>query len=351
MLAPVVHILPLTTIRRERLLPVPGRVVVRAGQKVTANDVLAETTFGAKHLMLDISRGLGMSPDKADSLVVRKVGETVNEEDVIAGPVGLFQRTVRAPKDGRVVLVGGGQVMLELDSAPTELRAGISGTVAELIPDRGAVVETTGALIQGVWGNGRLDVGMLTLLADTPEHELTAGALDVSLRGTVVFAGHCAVREALQSAADLPLRGLILGSLASDLLPLAQEIRIPLLILEGFGRLPIDAAVFKLLSTNDKREVTLYAQRANPMTGTRPELVIPLPAAGQIPTPKEADQLAAGQTVRMTHAPFTAQVATLVSLRTENRTLPSGIRTPMGVVRLENGEEVTVPLKHLEILE
>lgn len=351
MLVPVVHILPLTTIRRERLLPVPGRVVARAGQKVTATDVLAETNFGAKHLMLDISRGLGVPPDKADSLVVRKVGEQINEDDIIAGPVGVFQRTVRAPKDGRIVVIGGGQVMLELDRAPYELRAGIPGVVAELIPDRGAVVETTGALIQGAWGNGGLDMGMISILAKTPEHELKLSSLDVGLRGTIVFAGHCASKEVLQMAAELPLRGLILGSLSADLLPLAREMRLPVMILEGFGRIPVDAAAFKLLSTNDKREVSLNAQCANRLTGARPELVIPLPAAGQISTPKEADPLSPGQTVRVTHAPLAAQIATLVSLRPENVTLPSGIRAPVGVVRLEKGEEITVPLNHLEILE
>ena len=38
MLASIVHILPLTTVHRERVLPVPGRVLVRQGQTVQPRD-------------------------------------------------------------------------------------------------------------------------------------------------------------------------------------------------------------------------------------------------------------------------------------------------------------------------
>ncbi len=351
MLAPVTHILPLTSIRRERLLPVPGRVVVRAGQKVSAIDVVADARTASEHVLLDVRRGLGVSLRQADKLVQYKVGDRVTEGDVIAGPVGLFPRVIRAPRAGRVVAIGGGQVLLEIDTSPYALRAGIPGVVSDLIPDRGAVIENTGALVQGVWGNGPIDIGMISILAQGPEDTLTADRLDVSMRGSILLAGHCGQVEALREASELPLRGLILASLSADLVPVAAAARFPIIVLEGFGKLPMNPVAFKILSTNEKREITVNAEAWDRFSGTRPEVIIPLPSVGQISQPHDTDIFAPGQIVRIRRAPYTTLTGTLVSLKPGLTALPSGIQSSSAVVRLENGDQAIVPLANMDVLE
>ncbi len=129
MLAPVTHILALTTILRERLLPMNGRVLVRLNQKVSPLDVIAEARLSREHVLLDIVRGLGVPPAAADRLLRFKTGDEVSKDAVIAQTSGLLPRIVRAPQDGRVVAAGGGQVLLEVGDSGFELRAGIPGTV------------------------------------------------------------------------------------------------------------------------------------------------------------------------------------------------------------------------------
>ena len=352
MLSRVTHILPLTFIRRERVLPVNGRVIVRAGQKVSATDVIAETKLDPGHLILDISRGLGLPQEKADKLITRKVGEQVAEGDVIAGPVGgLFPRTVRAPKAGQVTAVGGGQVLIELEGSPYTLRAGLPGVVAELIAERGAVIENYGALIQGMWGNDRLETGVLNVVSHTPDEELTPDHLDVSMRGAIILGGWCSQAEIFRTAAEIPLRGLILAGITPDLIPLASQAAFPVLVLEGFGKLPMDAATFRILSTNEKCEVCVNATQWDRFNGIRPELIIPLPAMNEMPPPRDSDIFAPGQTVRIIQAPYKSKTATITSLLPGLTSFPSGLRVPAALLRLENGEQASSPLTNLEIIE
>lgn len=351
MLAPVTHVLPVTTIRRERLLPVVGRVVVRQGQKVTSSDVIAEANLAPEHFMLDIAQGLAMPAEQADRYIQRKPGERIAEGDVVAGPVGIARRVVRAPRSGKVILAGGGRVLIEVETPAYELQAGLPGEVISLIGDRGAVIEGSGGLVQGVWGNGHFDFGLMHVLASKPEDVITADQLDVSLRGSVILAGYCGEAEVLQAATELPVRGLVLSSMAASLVPIALRAQYPIMILEGFGLLPMNAPAYRLLSTSDRREVALNAVSYDPYQGSRPELIIPLPASGPPQQPTDMIEFAPDQRVRIVRAPYKSQVGTIVALRPGLESFPSGIAAPAADVLLEYGTNVVVPLVNLEVLQ
>lgn len=350
MLAPVVHILPLTTVVRERLLPSAGRVSVRVGQKVSATDVIAEMTQGSEHLLLDVAHLLGVPAETADRLIRCKVGEKLAKDALIAQGGTLVTRVVRAPRPGRVVAVGGGRVLLETAESVFELQAGLPGTVQQLIPDRGAVIRNAGALIQGVWGNGRVDTGLMLSLADRPDDLLDPRRLDVSQRGSILLAGILRDAEALRAAAELPVRGLIAASMHPGLIPLAQQVRYPVLILDGFATRPMNEAAYRILTTNLKREVTLNAQPWDRYSGSRPELFIPLPVAQEPPEPRAVETFAPGLQVRLCRAPHAGQIGVLVSLRPGLTTLATGVRAPAADVRLSGGEQVVVPLANLEVV-
>lgn len=351
MLTPVTHILPLTTIRRERLLPVPGKVFVRMGQRVKPTDVIAEVNLFPRHILLDVARGLGVSRERADQLIQRRPGEGMVEGDVIASRSGLARRVIRAPATGRVVMVGEGQVLLEAEGEPYQVIAGLPGTVVEQVGEHGAVVETTGALVQGVWGNGRIDFGVMRAVAQAPEDILTPDRLDVRMRGSIILAGHCNQEETLKSAAELALRGLILGSMEARLLSGATRLRFPVILLEGFGHRPINPVTFKLLSTNDNREVSINAEVLDRYAGTRPEVIIPLPAPSPPALAQDILEISPGQVVRILREPHAGEIGSIAVLRPGMMKFPSGVRAPSARIMLEGGGTAMVPLANLEILQ
>jgi hypothetical protein len=349
MLAPITHILPFTIIRRERVLPSRGKVLVRAGQRVNSLDVIAEANLRPEYLLLNVARGLGLSPERADQMIQCQAGDHLADGDMIAGPVGIARRVVRTPSDGQVVLVGSGQVLIEVASKPFQLKAGVPGEVVELIVDRGATVETSGALVQGVWGNGHIDFGVMVVLAKSPDQLLTTDQLDVSLRSSIILAARCEDAEVLKNAEELPLRGLILASMSASLAPIAARMQIPVILLEGFGHSPMNTAAFKLLTTNERREVALNAEPWEPYIGTRPEIIIPMPGSERLSLPLETGTFSPDQQVRMLRAPHAGEIGVVLGLR-GSVVFPSGLRAQAADIRLESGQIVVIPLANLDVL-
>ena len=350
MLAPMLHVLPLTTIVRERLLPVAGKVNARMNQRVNPTDVIAEANFAREHVLLDVARTFGVSAIAADKMIKVNEGDRLTEGALVAEKSGFFARTIRAPRAGRVMVAGGGQVLMEVGDTRVELRAGLPGVVTQIIPERGVVIRTAGALVQGVWGNGRIDNGLMVSLIEKPDDVLRADQLDVSLRGSVILGGHVQDADTLRAAAELPVRGLIISSLLSSLLIPAYQMRYPILVLDGFGAMPMNSAAFKLLTTNNKREVTVNAEHLDRYSGNRPEAIIPLPISTEPEEPNSYETFAVGQTIRMRRPPNAGMIGSISQLRPGLSTLPSGLRSRAADVRLENGETVLVPLVNLEVV-
>lgn len=348
---PLTHVVPMTTIRRERQLPLPGSVVVRMNEKVQAGDVLAEAEPAARYYCLDLARALGLPAKDAARLLRRERGERVEAGDILAGPAGVTRRTLRAPAAGEIVSVANGRVYFEAKGAVVEMRAGFSGIVVGTDGVQAVTLETSGALVQAVWGNGQESNGVMRQIASTAADKLEPDQFDLSLRGAVLLGGMCSHPAALQQATDLAVRGLILGGLAADLVPQARRLAFPVVVTDGFGEIPMNAASFSLLTTNVGREVAVDGRVGGPYSLQRPEIIIPLPVTRQVSLPDEVIPLNVGVRVRVVQAPYRGAVGVVREVPARAVNYASGVLARSARIELEGIGQTMVPLANLEILQ
>jgi hypothetical protein len=301
-------------------------------------------------MMLDAGRALGLPPERAAKMIQRGVGESVDAGAIIAGKRGIGARQLRAPAKGKIAAVSEGQVLLQVTDERAELLARVPGEIVDIEAGRGVVIECVCAWVQGVWGNGRLGDGILHTVGNRPDQVLTADQIDMSLRGAILLAGHCGQRQALELAAQVPIRGLILGSLTTRLMPIAEKMPYPVVLTEGFGTSAMNADAFMLFSNHAEQTATVNAQQSDPISGERPEVIIPIKDAGRPPQPIELQTFRAGQNVRILNGPFKGRLGEIASLLGPSTTYASGLRAPGAVVSLQNGEQASIPLANLELL-
>lgn len=356
-LPPTTHVTLLATLRRERLLPAPGEVVVQAGQRVSATDIVATTILADHHCLRDVARELGVPPAKVDKYLVKHDGEEVKRGEALAvrrGLFGLTSQTVPSPASGQIILTTEGKILLAAYAKPIELRAGLPGLVNNIIPDYGVEIETTGALVEGVWGNGRDVFAVMRVLTAQPAEELTSEMVDVGLRDMVVAAGVLHDAAVLARLASVQVRGLVLGSAPVALLPALQKAAIPVMLTDRLGPQGFSEPVYTLLSSNSGREVWLNAQPTDRYRGRMAELLLPLPTPGNPPPPPvDGEVLHEGSRVRITRGPEAGQVGQVLALSDQRVALPNGLRAYVAAVEIEQaaGQPVTVPFANLEILE
>lgn len=334
---------------RSRTTPSPANVLVRKGEHITSKDIIAISYSQPKHFSLDFARGLGVSKKEARQYLQFKENETVSKGHIVAGPVGFTKRVVRAPIGGRIIDIGDGTVIIRNEGKPGQLKAGLSGEVDQLIPGCGAVIKSFGCVIQGIWGNGLLGAGEMVMLLHHSNEEFVIDDLGSDLRNKVIVGGYCKSTAAIMKAAELPLNGLILPSISPELIPFVNDLPFAVILLEGFGKRPINSKAYDLLKRNTGRFVEVIGEPLDRMRGVRPEVIIPKVSGEANELPGPVDEFFKGQKVKVISPPYYGKIGRLSKLRGVTR-LPNGLFAASAEVLFEDHSLAIIPLANMEVL-
>src|SRR4026207_2036319 len=74
-----------TTVRRRRMLSLPGSVLVATGETVRANQAVARAELPGKVYPLNLANQLGVAPDEIHEYLIKKAGDPVQKDEILAG--------------------------------------------------------------------------------------------------------------------------------------------------------------------------------------------------------------------------------------------------------------------------
>jgi hypothetical protein len=346
------QVTPLTNVRHERVLPVPGQVLVNVGDRVEPTQVVARADLAGDFRILPVARLLGVPVSQVERHLRVHLGDDVHQGQVVARRRGLSARSVKSPLHGVVAASGGGRILIEAQPTTFELRAHIYGTVSNVLSDYGVIIETMGAVIQGVWGAGGESSGVLKCMVETPDELLRGETIDPSCHGTILVGGAGLDEAALRRAQELQARGIVVGGLPPELVTPAEQLPFPVIVTEGIGIVPMSTPIFRLLTTNEGRETSISGRVQPRWNIVRPEIIVPLPAETLPSTPQRQPgaPLTVGARVRMVRAPHMGVVGTVVALPAHARRIETGAKVRGAEVDVGQGAPIFVPLTNLEIL-
>jgi len=357
--------------RVRRLLPVPGEVLVAQGAAVEAETVVARALMPGDVMPVNMANQLGVSAGDVRELMLVKEGDAIEVGQEIARTKGLFgfmKSSIPAKVAGTIETISDvtGQMIVRGDPLPVEVKAYMAGTVAEVLPGEGCVVENDVCFVQGIFGVGGEISGEIAMAAKSPEQELVADMITPDMKGKVVVGGARVWHEAIQRARSVGAAAVIAGGIDDqDLKEIlgydlgvavtgSEEIGLTIVITEGFGDIRMAGRTFRLLHDRAGREASVNGATQIRAGVMRPEIIVPV--RGDEPVLEHgpagaAGQLEIGRTVRIIRDPWFGLIGDVAGLPPEPATLGSGSRSRVLDVRLASGETVTVPRANVELIE
>ncbi len=355
-------------LQRQRQLPLKGEVAVAQGDKVTRDQVVARTDLPGNVTTLNLVNILSCTPEELPNYMLKREGDAVEVGEPIAETrpfIKWFKTTVKAPISGTLENISKitGQVLFRAPPRPVQVMAYIDGSVVNVLPNEGVIVETTGVFVQGIFGVGGETWGPLHVISSGPDEILSADQLDAECAGKIVVGGNLLTREVIDKARETGAVGIIGGGIRdADLRDLlgydlgvaitgTEDIGLSVIVTEGFGPIAMARKTFDILRENNGKETSISGATQIRAGVLRPEIIIPEADAAH--RAEEGDQLGLveGAHLRAIRAPHFGRVGKVAALPPELQMVESETRVRVLEVEFENGDRAIVPRANVELIE
>ena len=360
-----------TLLHLERRLPLKGEVVVKAGDPVSWDQVVAHTHLPGSVEMVNVAARLGLEPAEVPECMLKTRGQHVGKGEGLArnkGFFGFFKATLQAPISGTLESVSGvsGQVVLRGPAVPVQVHAYVDGVIERVIPEEGVVVRTHGAQLQGIFGIGGETAGEVVLATGDPAREMQVSDLEPSHAGKVVVGGALVTRQVLDRALEIGVRALVVGGihdqdlrdfLGYDLgvaITGSEDKGLTLVLTEGFGPIPMARRTFELLEANAGRRASVSGATQIRAGVIRPEILIPHldePEPPAVEGPRAGEGFVPGAWVRVIREPHFGHLARVLTLPVEPLQIPTGARARVAEIEFLDGTRWLAPRANLELIE
>jgi hypothetical protein len=360
-----------TVLRKERRLPLKGEVVVKEGQEVKAEAIVAKTNLPGPVQTVNVAGILGILPEDVSESMLKKVGAPVAKNEAIAqskGFFGLFKAQCKAPAAGTIENVSTitGQVILREPPLPVEIAAYIDGKVVEVIPQEGVVMETTAAFVQGIFGVGGETTGIIAMATDDPKSVLSPEMIKPEHKGKIVVGGAFVTSPSIARGIEVGAKAIVVGGIDdADLREFlgydigvaitgSEKKGITLVITEGFGKMAMAHRTFDLLKSKQGMKASVNGATQIRAGVMRPEVIVPLIGAGAVARPDGIDAvqgLTEGSPVRVIREPYFGKLGKVSALPPELQKLETESHARVLEVEFEDGKRAIVPRANVEMIE
>jgi hypothetical protein len=366
---PGLKVLEYTVVEKQRRLPLPGDISVAKGAKVAAEQVVACTRLPGNVQTVNVTGLLGIPQDEVHEAMLKKVGDKVAKDELIAqtkGLFGLFKTHVKSPISGVVESVSKitGQVILREPPIPVEVIAYIDGIVTEIIKKEGVTVQTKGSFIQGIFGIGGEIIGELAIASTGPDQVLTPEDIDAKFKDKIIFGGSMVTYDAMIQARNMGVKGIIVGGIEDQDLKKfmgydigvaitgSEKVGLTLIATEGFGQLTMAQHTFNLLKSLCGKKASINGATQIRAGVMRPEVIVPQETSvNKEPRIASATGLDIGMDVRIIREPYFGAIGKVVNLPVALQTIETEAKVRVLEVELPGPKRVILPRANVEIIE